>query len=78
MAVKKERERGGPNADNFRTQKVLNIYIGVQDQTDVVVFYLGVTYFQFQFPLLVGFIARATERLLDSELSSESNFSVCS
>ena len=37
----------------FWTQEVLNIRICIEKQTDVFVFYLSVTYYQFQFPLFV-------------------------
>ena len=41
-------------------QKVLNIRISVQNQTDIVdFFYLSITYFQFQFPLFVCFYSMA-------------------
>jgi len=54
-------------------QEVLNvyIYISLQKQMDVVVFYLSITYFQFQFPLDVCFQPCLTKRdvLTSSSLS---------
>jgi len=38
--------------------------ICVQNQTDIFVIYLSVTYFQFQLPLFVSFYSLADERQL--------------
>jgi len=41
---------------------MLEVLKGVQNQTIIFLSYLGVTYFQFQFPLFVCFILWLTER----------------
>jgi len=45
----------------FWMHEFLNICICIYKQTDIFDFYLSVTYFQFQFPLLSAFIACLTE-----------------
>ena len=41
-------------ADYFQMQKVIDICISVQNETDVFVSYLSVNYFQFRFPFFVS------------------------
>jgi len=62
-------------------QKVLNIHISLQTQTDVV-FYLCITYFQFQFQFVVCFYTMPDQTwttnfcFFNSKLSPKSNFSI--
>jgi len=57
----------GRGADYFRTQEVLKICISIRQQTDLVFFYLDVTYSKFQFSPLPSFIARDRSDSLTTE-----------
>ena len=58
----------------FECRKLSTCVSVIQKQTDSVVFYLSVTYFQFQVPLLPAFIACLTEPELLTSDSLIQNF----